>query len=326
MLLEFEEGVEDSKVELGVVGVHEHFDLLLEDEVLEGVLDVALLNVPEHHVGVADVFEHLLLHVHVLHEFDHFLEAFHLQQGLLLVRLQEADARDEVFLGHGVFKQQPVLHELQRHAVGFEAKHRLHLAGSLAAELLGKHEEVLNPEFLEDHAHDLGVLLVHKLEDLLDVGEGVFLLDACNVDVEVLGQGSVGEHGLVNESVVGILHLHQLLELGDEAHRVSSLKQEFGVSLVLEPVDDVDHVVDHLGDLAHLQESSQGFLRIRDEEVPFVLKLGGDLGAHDVYSQVLHYFAHEVLLIRVGQEGFDVAQCFRVLELFVLLRFNKRNH
>jgi len=185
--------------------------------------------------------------------------------------------------------------------------------------------EVFDPEFLQDHAQHLGVLAVHDFKDFFDVVELVFLLDARDVGVEVLGERSVGQHGLVDQAVVGVLHLHQLLELGDEAHGVCSLQQAFGVSLVVEPVDDVDHVVYHVGDLAHKQEGGEWFLGVGDEEVPFVLEFGSYLGANDLHCQVLHDFTHEVLLVRVSQEGLDVPQSLRVLQLFVLFRFDERN-
>jgi len=92
-------------VELGLVTVHEHFDLFVEDEVLEGVFDVALLDVAQHDVGVADVVEHVLLDRDVLDQIHHLFEALHLQQRLLLVRLELPDARDEVLLSHRVVEE-----------------------------------------------------------------------------------------------------------------------------------------------------------------------------------------------------------------------------
>lgn len=235
-----------------------------------------------------------------------FFKILAFDQFILLVWVQLPDRRHETLLVLDVLNKETILDELNGHAVSFKSEHGIHVFLSLASYLLAKVQEILYPQLFQQHSHDFRVLLVHFLEDFFDVFQVIHFLDLCDLHVEVLTKGSVCQNGLVDEPLIRIVEVSELFQFFDEAHGVCGLQQSFGVGLALDAVDDVDDVVDHVGDLALEEEFSEGFVCIGHEEVPLVLEFIGDLGPDDIDSQVLNDFTHEVFLITVGQKGFDV--------------------
>jgi len=323
LFLEFEEGLEHSEVELRELAAHEHLHLLVEDQVLQSHFDVALFEVLQQRVRVRHALEHFSLHGHVLDQVAQLLESLAGHQAFVLVGLELADAGHEALLVGDALHEEPVLDKLDGHAVRLEPEDLVHVEEGLAPDALAFFLEVLDPQLLEQQAHSLRVLGVHLLEDRINVLQPLEFLRLLDLHVELLAQGTVSQHCLLDQPLVSMVQLGQLLELVDVTHGVCRGDQLLGVDLVLDAVEDVDHVVDHVGYLAGEQEGVEWLVRVGDEEVPLVLELVGDLGAHDVHGEVLHDFAHEVLVVRVGQEGLDVGQALGTLHLFVLFRFDE---
>lgn len=135
-------------MKLRLEAVHEHLHLLVEDQVLQRHLGLALLEVAQHRVRVAHALEHVLVDGHVPHQLRELVEVLARDQLAVLGRLELADAGQELFLLLDVLHEEPVVDELQRHAVRLEAQQRVHVAERLAADAVALVVEVLDQSFL----------------------------------------------------------------------------------------------------------------------------------------------------------------------------------
>lgn len=142
--------------------------------------------------------------------------------------------------------------------------------------------EVFDPQLFEQHAHHLRILVVHFLKHFLDVGEVLFLLQPLNVHVELFRQRTVRNNSLINQRLISVIHLCQLFQFLDVAERVARIDQHFGVLFVLDAIDDVDYIVDHVGDLAQAQVGREWFVGVGHEECPLGSYFGGGL-AFDLF-------------------------------------------
>lgn len=169
LFLQLQETVEDSKVELAVETVHLHLDLLFEDHILEGVFPLPRAEFFEHRARVRHVLEHVLLHLHVLDHVGKLILSLALEQCSLLVWLEESDAWDLILFVRDIFHEHAVLNELHGHAVCLEAQNVVHLLACLSPDVVAEGQEVLDPQLLQQQTHDLRILLVHLLKNLVNI-------------------------------------------------------------------------------------------------------------------------------------------------------------